>query len=60
MQIVQCDDRTCRHNSAGYCLCQALRIELGGRKTVFDAEPGNICVSYEERIDESDRKQNGS
>lgn len=47
MQIVQCDDQTCRYNTSGYCLCQNLKLEVGGRKSVFDADPGNICVSYE-------------
>lgn len=48
MQIIQCDDNTCRYNPDGFCKCPLPVIQIGqdySQKTV------NICASYEDKRD---------
>ena len=48
MQVIQCDDHTCKHNTDGYCRCQSLVINVG-RGYQYDVV--NICESYEVKED---------
>ncbi len=48
MQVIQCDDHTCKHNADGYCQCQDLVMEVG-RGYHYDIV--NICKSYEVKED---------
>ena len=51
MQIIDCNDRTCRHNDNGICQCQIVQIDVdkaGVNRVV------NVCRSYEENDDGTD------
>lgn len=53
MQIIQCDDQTCKFNFDGYCRNQYPVIKVGAdsNKDII-----NICTSYEVRTNGGNRK----
>lgn len=51
MQIIDCNDRTCRHNDNGICQCPIVQIDVdkaGVNRVV------NVCQSYEGNDDGTD------
>ena len=46
MQVICCDDSTCRYNADGFCQCAFPQIRVGHDN---NNTPCNICESYEDR-----------
>ena len=44
MQIIQCDDNTCKHNHDGFCQNAFLVIKVGQDN---HSDAINICTTYE-------------
>lgn len=51
MQIINCNDDTCKHNADGYCRCPSLKLEVGQDDHLRTV---NICTSYEDKRDVGD------
>ena len=50
MQLVGCDDRTCKYNNDGYCENAFPNIKVGQDSNM---QTVNICTSYEDKRDEN-------
>lgn len=48
LQVIQCNDDTCKHNVDGYCKCPSLTIEVGQDNHLSTV---NICTNYEDKRD---------
>ncbi len=46
MQVLQCNDYTCRFNQDGFCQNAFPKIEVGADS---NNKPANICVSYKDK-----------